>query len=153
MVNYQDALKEADRSSLLGQEETFKSKYGVKTFSDEQFTKLVNSETAALDKIIQGISTYRMLDSLEYQQALQYEPARKRADGTCCRDNAVFITTNLEEEEGKVRENETDQMDATYLAINLAFLPKEKMLKFNMDTSGENNLFNYQKKGIFGYFT
>ena len=44
-------------------------------------------------------------------------------------------------------------MDATYLAINLAFLPKEKMLKFNMDTSGENNLFNYQKPGILGYFT
>lgn len=66
LVDYQDALKEADRSSLVGQEETFKSKYGVKTFSDEQFTKLVNSETAALDKIIQGTSTYRMLDSLEY---------------------------------------------------------------------------------------
>ena len=88
---------------------------------------------------------------------MQYEPARKMLDGTCSRDNVILITTVEEKEAGEedgemaaVAVNETDQMDATYLAVNLAFLPDEKRVKFNMDTSGNKSLFSYQKPGFFG---
>jgi len=35
-------------------------------------------------------------------------------------------------------ENEPDQMDATYLAVNLAYLPENKKASFNMDTSKDS---------------
>ena len=43
------------------------------------------------------MATYRILDNLEYQQALQYEPSRKQPSGECNRDDAVFISTVEEE--------------------------------------------------------
>ena len=42
-------------------------------------------------------------------------------------------------------------MDATYLAVNIAFLPDDKRFKFNMDTSEQKSLFSYQKPGLMGY--
>ena len=39
------------------------------------------------------MATYRILDNLEYQQALQYEPSRKQPSGECNRDEAVVIST------------------------------------------------------------
>jgi hypothetical protein len=69
LEEYYIALKADDKSSLIGQEETFIQKYGVKTFSDEQFAKLRNAETADVERIIMGVATYRILESLEYQQA------------------------------------------------------------------------------------
>lgn len=88
-----------------------------------------------------GVATYRILDSLEYQQALQYEPARKRADGTCARDGVVKIST----QEGEALEHcahDPAQMDATYLAINLAYIPESKRATFSMDTSNGRTLFS-----------
>jgi len=93
LAEYYDALKAGDKSALIGHEDTLGYKYGCKTFSDEQFYKLQRSETADLEKIIMGVATYRILDSLEYQQALQYEPVRKKDDGTSSRDNVILITT------------------------------------------------------------
>ena len=66
LADYYDALKDADKAALIGQEEYF-FKYKVKTFSDEQFSKLKQSETADLEKIIMGVATYRILDNLTYQ--------------------------------------------------------------------------------------
>ena len=43
------------------------------------------------------MATYRILDNLEYQQALQYEPSRKQLSGDCFRDEAVLISTIPEE--------------------------------------------------------
>ena len=43
------------------------------------------------------MATYRILDNLEYQQALQYEPSRKQPSGDCHRDEAVFISTKEDE--------------------------------------------------------
>ena len=43
--------------------------------------------------------------------------------------------------EGQTRENEPDQMDVTYLAINLAYLPDAKQKTFNMDTSNGKAIF------------
>lgn len=93
LSDYYVALKQADKSSLIGQEETFMRDYGVKTFSDEQFGKLRYADTADLEKIIMGVATYRLLDSLDYQQQFQYEPSRKQDDGTCRRDNVILIST------------------------------------------------------------
>lgn len=93
LASYYEALKDADKASLIGQEETFLRQYGVKTFSDEQFYKLKNADTVDVEKIIMGVATYRILDSLDYQQALQYEPARKKPDGTCERDGVILIST------------------------------------------------------------
>ena len=95
LADYYDALKESDKQALIGQEEYFK-KYGVKTFSDEQFAQLKQSETADLENIIMGVATYRILDNLQYQQDMQYEPNRKKDDGSCERDGVVLISTNEE---------------------------------------------------------
>ena len=43
------------------------------------------------------MATYRILDNLEYQQALQYEPSRKQPSGECFRDEAVIISTKEED--------------------------------------------------------
>lgn len=84
-----------------------------------------------------GVATYRILDSLQYQQALQYEPIRLTEDGAK-RDNVIFISTNPNPTEGEIQENEPDQMDATYLAVNMAYLPENKKATFNMDTSKDS---------------
>ena len=97
LEEYYIALKADDKNSLIGQEETFIQKYGVKTFSDEQFAKLRNAETADVEHIMMGVATYRILESLEYQQAFQYEPARKHHDGSCKRDDVIIITTHADE--------------------------------------------------------
>jgi len=83
---------------------------------------------------------------------MQYEPARKLEDGTCCRDNAISITTKQEEVENHEFESDTLQMDATYLAINLPFIPDEKRDKFNMDTTDDKGLWSYQKPGFLSGF-
>lgn len=141
LADYYDALKEADKSTLLGHEDQLAYKYGCKTFSDERLSKLKSSETVDVEKVIMGVATYRILDSLQYQQALQYEPIRMTADGAK-RDNVIMISTKEGEmPEGETRENEPDQMDVTYLAINLAYLPDAKQKTFNMDTSNGKAIF------------
>lgn len=45
-----------------------------------------------------------------------------------------MISTKEDLPEGTMRDNEPDQMDATYLAVNLAYLPKRAQQSFNMDT-------------------
>ena len=110
----------------------------MKTFSDEQFTKLKQSpEQTDTEKIIMGVATYRILDNLQYQQDLQYEPNRKKQDGSCERDGVIKICTTPGAEE---MVNDQAQMDATYIAVNLAFLPKKKQITFNMDTSDGKSL-------------
>ena len=90
--------------------------------------------------VIMGVATYRILDSLQYQQSLQYEPIRMKPDGNASRDNVIFISTQ-EGEDTKNVPNEPDQQDATYLAINLAFLSDAKRKTFNMDTSNGKTIF------------
>jgi len=92
LADYYDALKDADKSTLLGHEDQLAYKYGCKTFSDERLSKLKSSETVDVEKVIMGVATYRILDSLQYQQALQYEPIRMTADGAK-RDNVIMIST------------------------------------------------------------
>lgn len=140
LQEYYVALKKDDKGSLIGQEETFTYAYGVKTFSDDQFYKLRYADTAELEQIIMGVATYRLLDSLDYQQAFQYEPARKKEDGTCARDDVILISTQ-EGVESAYCVNEPKQQDATYLAVNLAFIPESKRASFNMDTSDGKSLF------------
>lgn len=82
-----------------------------------------------------GVATYRILDSLQYQQWLQYEPIFMKPDGYARRDNVIMISTQEDVEDPKMLVNEPDQMDATYLAVNLAFVPDQKRKTFSMDTS------------------
>jgi len=140
LADYYDALKDSDKSSIIGQEETFKSKYNVRTFSDEAFSKMKNSTTVDVESVIMGVATYRLLESLDYQQALQYEPARMKEDGTARRDNVILISTQEGEDAANV-DNEEAQMDATFLAVNLAFVPDAKRETFNMDTSNGQPIF------------
>ena len=99
-----------------------------------------NSETTDVEHVIMGVASYRILESLDYQQGLQYEPSRLKPSGQCERDNVILITTQEGEAPENV-ENEPNQMDATYLAINLAYVPDEKRANFTMDTSGGKSCF------------
>ena len=92
------------------------------------------------DKIIMGVATYRILESLTYQQFFQYEPAQKKADGTCQRDNVIIVSTQ-EDEDPRNIVNEPLQQDVTYLACNLAYIPENKRTSLNFDTSEGKSLF------------
>lgn len=52
-----------------------------------------------------------------------------------------MISTQEEVEDTKYVVNEPDQMDATYLAVNLAYIPDNKRSTFNLDTSEQKPLF------------
>lgn len=98
LENYFDACKPKDRAMSIGQEETMLKQYNVKTFSDQQLNDLKNGQEVDDDKIIMGVATYRILESLTYQQAFQYEPAFKKDDGTCQRDGHIIISTQEDED-------------------------------------------------------
>jgi len=57
--------------------------------------------------VIMGVATYRILDSLQYQQAFQYEPIRMKPDGYASRDNVIMITT----QEGEDIRNVSNEPD------------------------------------------
>lgn len=63
-----------------------------------------------------------------------------KEDGTARRDNVILISTQEGEKSSNV-ENEEAQMDATFLAVNLAFVPDSKRDTFNMDTSNGQPIF------------
>jgi hypothetical protein len=70
LLDYYDALKDDDRAALIGHEEVLAYKYGIKTFSDERLRKLQSSSCETEEekqKMIMGVATYRILDSLQYQ--------------------------------------------------------------------------------------
>ena len=45
-----------------------------------------------------GCGTYRLLDSILYVQAFQYEPPKLKDNGTTERDGVIFITTDDDED-------------------------------------------------------
>ena len=141
LEEYYVALKDDDKASLIGSEDSFSYEYGVKTFSDDQLYKLKQSGTADKEKIIMGVATYRILDNLAYQQALQYEPIVRQADGTSCRANVVRVSTQEDSTDSKPI-NEPACLDVTYLAINLAYVPEDKKKTFNFDTSNGKTIFS-----------
>ena len=66
-----------------------------------------NSTVADDEHIIMGCATYRLLDSLTYVQAFQYEAPKMQNDGSTKRDGVIFITTD-EDENKPVEEKEND---------------------------------------------
>ena len=89
-----------------------------------------------------GCATYRLLDSLLYVQAFQYEPPKLQDNGTTERDGVIFITTDDDEDRPlEEKENDQSQADATYLAVYFPFLPTDKQRKINFDTSNGQGLF------------
>lgn len=139
---YYNALKTEDKAIIRGQEEYYKKNFGIATYSDEQYGKLRNAGLADDDHIIMGCATYRLLDSLTYVQAFQYEAPKLQNDGSTKRDEVIFITTD-EDEKKKIEEKEPDykQGDATYLAVYFPYLATEKQKRINFDTSEGKELF------------
>ena len=82
-----------------------------------------------------GVATYRLLDSLTYVQHFQYEPPKLDDRGYINREGVIFITTDTDKDPDKKKENDLSQSDATYLAINYAYLPTDRQKKMNFDTS------------------
>ena len=72
-----------------------------------------------------GCATYRLLDNLVYVQHFQYEPP-KMTDAGPKRDGVIFITTDEDKEKpSDEKQNDLSQADATYLAVNFAYLSLE----------------------------
>lgn len=93
LEDYYTALKKDDKAMTIGQEETMLNQYKVKTFSDEQFLAIKNAPDADLEKIIMGVATYRILESMAYQQMFQYEPSKKDLHGVVKRDGVIIVST------------------------------------------------------------
>ena len=124
---YYEALKRDDKNIIMGQEEYYKYNFAIKTYSDEQYGKLKNSGVADEEHIIMGCATYRLLDSLAYVQAFQYEAPKMQDDGTTKRDGVIIITTDEREDVPMAeKENDKAQHDATYLAVYFAYMPTDK---------------------------
>lgn len=140
LEDYYTALKKDDKAMTIGQEETMLNQYRVKTFSDEQFLAIKNAGDADLEKIIMGVATYRILESMAYQQLFQYEPSKKDDHGEVKRDGVIVVSTQ-EDCDPKHIVNEPLQQDATYLVVNLPFIPENKRRTLNLDTSGGKSLF------------
>lgn len=71
-----------------------------------------------------GCATYRLLDSITYVQAFQYEAPKMQEDGTTKRDGVIIITTDEREDvPSNEKENDKSQHDATYIAVSFAYLP------------------------------
>ena len=67
---------------------------------------------------------------------MQYEPSKVNDDGYIGRDDVVLICTDEKKPaEGQEPVHDDLQMDATYLAINFAYLNEEQQKNFNLDTS------------------
>ena len=99
LAEYYDALKLEDKNIIRGQEDHYVKKFNMKTFSDEQYGQLKNADVADEEHIIMGCATYRLLDSIFYVQAFQYEPPKYNAElDTTERDKVIFITTNDDED-------------------------------------------------------
>jgi len=68
LVDYWEALEtSSDRPVLIGREIFYTSKYACQTFTDESFKKLQDAEVAHVEKIIQGVPSYHILDNIAYR--------------------------------------------------------------------------------------
>ena len=141
LEEYYNALPKDAKAKIMGQEEFYIKNYGVKSYSDRQYAKLKASETGDLDKCFQGVSTYRLLDSLTYMQAFQFEAPVYLNDGSAKRAQAIFVTTDESEKPVEEKEYDEKQLDATYLAIYFPFLATDKQKRMNFDTSNGQPLF------------
>ena len=83
-----------------------------------------------------GCATYRLLDSILYLQAFQYEPPKLLDDGSTKRDGVIIVCTDESDKPQEEKENDPKQADATYLAVYFAYLPTDKQKRINFDTSG-----------------
>ena len=122
---------------VQGQEEYYKGKYGIETYSAEMYQKLKEAEVADDEHIIMGVATYRLLENIKYVQGFQYEPP-KMLKGTPTREGRIFIATD--ESEGAEKKNQPDQQDVNYLAVFFAYIDaaKRKNVQFDTSAAGSN---------------
>lgn len=137
LSTYQEALKKDDQSLIQGQEEYYKAKYGIETYSSEMYHKLKTAEVADDEHIIMGVATYRLLENIKYVQGFQYEPPKLNA-GKPTREGRIFICTD--QSEGAEKKNEPDQQDVNYLAVFFAYIDTEKRKSISFDTSAGQKL-------------
>lgn len=132
---YYEALKASDKSKIQGEEDYYKYKYNVKTYSAESYDKLCGSSVEDKENCFQGCATYRILDNINYGQGFQYEGPQRQQDGSTKREGVVKITTD--ESEGDIGSKQLDenQQDITYLAVNLPYMPTADARRLNFDTS------------------
>ena len=137
LSTYQEALKLDDQALVQGQEEYYKGKYGIETYSAEMYQKLKDAEVADDEHIIMGVATYRLLENIKYVQGFQYEPP-KMLKGTPTREGRIFIATD--ESEGAEKKNQPDQQDVNYLAVFFAYIDaaKRKNVQFDTSAAGSN---------------
>ena len=130
-------MKLDDQALVQGQEEYYKGKYGIETYSPEMYQKFKEAEVADDDHIIMGVATYRLLENVKYVQGFQYEPP-KLLKGTPTREGRIFIATD--EEEGTEKKNQPDQQDVNYLAVFFAFIDpaRRKNVQFDTSAAGSN---------------
>lgn len=130
-------MKLDDQALVQGQEEYYKGKYGIETYSAEMYQKLKEAEVADDDHIIMGVATYRLLENIKYVQGFQYEPP-KMLKGTPTREGRIFIATD--EEKDTEKKNQPDQQDVNYLAVFFAYIDaaKRKNVQFDTSAAGSN---------------
>ena len=61
-------------SKIKSRERYYQDKYkNFNTYREESFSKLLSAKAADLDKVIQGVASYRILENLAYRQDFQFE--------------------------------------------------------------------------------
>lgn len=110
-------------------------KYEIKTMEDTKFAELKQSKSADKMKIIQGVGTYRMKDNPTYQQLMQYAPPKWKGDKAVKRA-LVYVDSLVDDQ----FERDEYQDDVPYLALNLCFIPDDKIESLNFETSQKKQI-------------
>ena len=89
------------------------------TYREESFNKLLSVGIADLDKIIQGVPSYRITENLAYKQAFQFEPPQSI-------NNQVMRSTDKNlysyNSQGDLVADPS-QSDIAYLTLQFGFIP------------------------------
>jgi hypothetical protein len=125
LPEYYQALKQKDKAKICGQEEYYKYNYSIKSYSDESYAQLKGrAKDRDVGNCFQGTATYRLLDSLTYEQAFQFEGPLLKEDGSTERKHAIKISTDETEDMPEAdKAIDPQQHDATYMAVYYPFLP------------------------------
>ena len=63
LANYFEAIQESDKEYLINAEDHFVHHYGLRTYTPRELDKLKHTKMAAVDKTIEGVASYRILDN------------------------------------------------------------------------------------------
>jgi hypothetical protein len=72
LVNYFEALSQESKDDMISTENHFYKHYKLSKFGFRQFKRLTESKIAPINKRIEGIPTYRILDNPIYKSRMNY---------------------------------------------------------------------------------